>query len=417
MVAVYTAVSYLVLFGVVGAWVWHSKGQPAFWNKLASTSSTDASSTSKAKSSRRAKRHVPDKEGRSYSFEGVSSEDRDSKKRKTKAPSLTQAFATGSDFDEEAVNNKAFAERLNRARVGDKLAPPQAKTGNKTKAPKASFSPEISIANSATTGDADDDRSPSPSPGLPPSSSFDAVADMLEKPVAAPVSLRITGEAPAKKAPKTSQKAQEPIETAKQRRARQKREEQKALNEEAERVRRQLEEQQRRGARMAEGSSKQQRADAFAKSAQTNAWAQPVKKENAPPTNPTQWQPLDTFDGSNSTNGINGTSSSATTVGTAPSVGSSEDGAAAANPSSWIDNIPSEEEQLRRFQQQDEESNWNTVSIKKKRGKQGNDASSNEGGAIDERQVQNSAKPASTSNVRPGATAMNSYGVLKNESD
>jgi hypothetical protein len=215
---------------------------------------------------------------------------------------------------------------------------------------------QMTPGSSTTGGDADDDLSPAVSPPLPAveSEAFPSgndVSDMLEPEAPAPGTLRITDSGkPAQ--PKPAKKAPAPQETKKDRQNKKKAEEKKLQREADEKVRKQLEEQQRRTARIVRGEpAKNGLAPASAPS--SNAWKE--SQHMAAPVSTANGQLLDTLANENQ------------------KVQAVPNGSKANGDKWWSSDIPSEEEQVRILTEQDD-SSWNTVATKKgkKKGKTAN---------------------------------------------
>ncbi|KAM5355800.1 hypothetical protein ACJ41O_002446 [Fusarium nematophilum] len=233
-------------------------------------------------------------------------------------------LSNAQDKDDE-VDNREFARQLAKAKEGTKFAAKadggkqREKSVKQSQANKmAGATEEKESAPSSTTGaDADDDRSPITSPEVGPSIAVAGdVSDMLEAGPSGPRILRLTDTEP-KKQNKKAAKAATPVETKKQRQNRKKAEAAKVAREEAEKERKVLEEKQLHG-----GSEHQ-----------TNGF-----------------QPLDTYE--------------------QPPASVSQPAAASKSADdTWIESLPSEEEQIEMLKDNDDE--WSTVKTKssKKAGK------------------------------------------------
>ena len=217
--------------------------------------------------------------------------------------------------EEHELSNKQFAEQLAKAQAGTKLdsSKSQGTTKKERRAARNATQSQqngvetsgISTEASSTTGrDADDDLSPAGSPAsgpvsTAPTSRAGDVSDMLEAPAAKPTTLRLTDltETIKKNVPKSVAKAFEPVMTKKQRQRQAKQAEQKTLREEADRQHEAKKQAQLRGARMAEGTSNQTKANSF--TSKQNAWQQgkPASEELKKKESHTAVAPLlDTFE-------------------------------------------------------------------------------------------------------------------------
>lgn len=440
-----------MVFVAAGSLTWYYYGRPNLVARIlpqtAQPIAEPSSEKSRGKKSKPKRTFVGDQtgSGEGTSTPGSSAEGNNKKKRKIAAE---PADATGTGFqkqeskpdaqDEDAsLSNKEFAEQFTQARSGSQLAPPSSKPGqskkdrraNKTvaKAKSDLNSSNLSTDASSTTGaDADDDLSLAGSPRIGATSDgvskAGGVSDMLEKPSSGPSILRLTDTMGTmnKSQTKLAPKPFEVAETKKQRQARQKREAQKALNEEAEKERRKLMEKQIRGARMAEGTSNQSKVNAF-KAPIGNAWTPKpdAQQGNAVKNIPAAYvEELDTRDpetkAATQTDHQTETPGDASVsvrswselthrpiqeqeleavkqrmgIGQTEAVGASDrergpNGLSAVNgngvePSSstqsnksWADDMISEEEQLVRLKEAEQEDLWKTVPIKKEKKKAG----------------------------------------------
>lgn len=332
-------------------------------------------------------------------------------------------------------NNKAFADRMSKVRVGTSFKASEkagqvkrdVRVQKETSNNNLSASPVTSTGPSSSTGgDADDDLSPATSPALGASkekiTQSGDISDMLENGPAGPSVLRLTGEVDVKPKKKPTDIPFQAAETKKQRQVRLKRERQKQEIAEAEKQRKALMEQQLRGARQAGGTSNQTKANSF--NATSNPWSQPSvsKKTDQHVKNDVQSVAplLDTFDASNqkapvkeseqipvlpaaeiekepvasagsSKNGDNNAQNVQNNLKPVPAAGVTGAGSGIApvkrdaSPNkkqlqttysgdhatssegklSWADDFPSEEEQLRRLQDTNEDDAWNTVTSRK----------------------------------------------------
>jgi len=196
------------------------------------------------------------------------------------------------DEDDE-MSNRDFAQQLAKAQAGTKL---ERQSGPKEKSRtvkqgKAFESPSLSTGTSSTGGkDGDDDLSPVGSPpsepvSTAPTSRAGDVSDMLEAPAAKPTTLRLT-DIPENK-PKPQKRESEQTVSKKQRQRQKANEEKNRMREEADREQKKLMDKQMKGARTAEGTSKQTKANSFTPT--QSAW----KKETPAPQQPASL--LDTF--------------------------------------------------------------------------------------------------------------------------
>jgi hypothetical protein len=263
------------------------------------------------------------------SSDGGSAIDR-SKKRKAQKkvkpePPTTSVAPVIHTVDDEAENDKEWAQRLAGNKKGTNLAPPERKDARQrtVRQGAANTAAGFSTASSTTGAEADDDMSPAMSPTLVASSpSGRDVSDMLEAPAPGPAVLRLTepvNPAPNKK-PQQKQSAAPVQESKKQRQNRRKAEERKLQREEDEKERRVLLEKQLRTAREARGEPAKNGMQA-AKAPTSNAWTTVGGSKKAAPqqASATTSAPLlDTFDQDSNTSGSNAPASgaSATTMGT-----------------------------------------------------------------------------------------------------
>ena len=269
---------------------------------------------------------------------------------------------------ENDMDNLQFAKEFAKAQTGSALSGPakeskKAQKKAKTQRIKHGDSKGMAVSTSAssTTGaEADDDMSPVDET---PTTAGD-VSDMLEQAAPSASVLRITGAEEQKKQKKDKKEAK-PAETKKQRQARLKREKQRAMVQEAEKERRDLQEKQLHTAREHErreaAKSKQPAPDAWKKSlSDTTNGVKPA----APAPAPAPSGLLDTFDEAPSV------TSTQTKESKPASSGSTE--------KSWARDLPSEEEQMRMLNTINSESEWTTVPTKKeKKVKQANKSGDN----------------------------------------
>jgi hypothetical protein len=286
--------------------------------------------------------------------------DKKPKERKasaTEQPKVADTLYTNGDVDDgdDEIDNREFARQLQSAKTGT-LQTPRGEAGSKPKSVKQSRAtnsaappaPKVDdkvAAAPAAERDNEATDAASPQISATKASSLD-ISDMLESPTAGPAVLRVTSPtnpAPAKKE-KTAAPMQQ-VETKKQRQNRKKAEEAKAVREEDEKARRVLLEKQRRTAREAEGRSAKDGSTFMAsKAPTTSAWPAP-STTTAPQVAASQ--KVELLD----------TSEPKVTTTNGPSK-------VTASSSEWQTDLPSEEEQLRKIQ---EETEWATVSKKKNR--------------------------------------------------
>jgi hypothetical protein len=244
----------------------------------------------------------------------------------------------GDDGEDDEIDNREFARQLSNAKAGTVMAarPEAASRQKSVKQSRALASTPISQAPESADGD--DDLSSANSPPL--AASRGDVSDMLEAPSAGPSVLRLTEPTnPKPQKSKPASRSPEPAETKKQRQNRKKAEAKKVAREEEEKERRVLMEKQLRSARIAEGRAAKDGSNFMAsKAPASSAWIAPAA---TPAANKESTQPqvdlLDTYEPTS--NGTSGT---------------------------WQKDLPSEEEQLRRINEEDD-SAWNTVSNPKKK--------------------------------------------------
>ena len=227
------------------------------------------------------------------------------------------------------------------------------------------------------------------------------VSDMLGERSVSPAVMSIKpSEKPAKSVKAQTQKAEVATESKKQRQNRKKAEEAKAAREEEEKARKALEEKQRRVAREARGEPAKNGLGQ-SKPPASNAWTEVSSKASRgavqPPKPAPTGQLLDTFEAPAQT---------ATTT-TAPTNG-------AAKASAPLNNLPSEEEQMRLAM---EDSAWTTVPKggKTKR-KTVNEELAEELGNVTETKPQQSAKPVRpTEVIKENKNPSSRYQILAEE--
>ena len=264
--------------------------------------------------------------------------------------------------EDEGMDNQEFAKQLSDKMTGTSLKKPE-NTQNKkarkqvkraeafmagvdgkaSKSKADTSSKEDSTPSSTTGADADDDLSPTNSPEIGAISttapSGGDVSDMLEPPPKAPSVLRLTEPAnrEPQRQPRQQKTSQEP-ETKKQRQNKRKNEELKAMREQAEQERRVALENQRRIVREAEGRpAKNGLGTSYAST--SNAWSNPSKVDQSnrnPRTAVSQDAVLlDTFE---------------------------ERTPPAATTGKPLNDLPSEEEQMKMLSEMESDNAWNTVS-------------------------------------------------------
>ncbi|KAJ9607894.1 hypothetical protein H2200_007973 [Cladophialophora chaetospira] len=252
-----------------------------------------------------------------------STEGKANKKRKLISPPVENKVVARTSEGQQAtlprdendeMSNKEFAQQLAKAQAGTKLEPAKAPGASKKERRAAAKAAQgktngvgasgPSTETSSTTGrDGDDDPSPAGSPSTgavstAPTSRAGDVSDMLEPPTAKAGVLRLTDvkEDRSKTASKSSQ-AFQPALSKKQRQRQAEAAEKKRVREESDRLHEQKKQAQLRTARMAEGSSNQSKANAFA--AKQNVWQsnKPAAEHLTPTAGSNEATPLlDTFD-------------------------------------------------------------------------------------------------------------------------
>lgn len=246
------------------------------------------------------------------------------------APQATQAAHESDDEGSDEMSNKEFARQLSQAKMGHSVeARPQAAGRQK--------SVKQSRANvNGFTADAEDSESARSNQG--------GVADMLEAPATGPSVLRISS--PSNPQPQKQQKqakAPEPVESKKARQNRKKREAEQEARADAEAQRKIMEENQRRTARLAEGRAAKDGSTFMAKVAASSAWKGPEGPNTASTNGHVQL--LDTIE---------------------------QPAAPQQNVAQEYSSLPSEEEQMRQLQEEDE---WQAVPSKKSKAKKNNQES------------------------------------------
>lgn len=331
------------------------------------------------------------------------------------APAATPdnaAFSTSSEYDPAADAAKkkediAFAQQFSKAKSGHSLTSTKSdqkkqKSVKQSRAQEAPVPAEKTSAPSSTTGDADDDLSPTVSPVATAADSH-GVSDMLEARSAGPSILRLTDTDSAKPQEKKA-KAFEVAETKKQRQNRQKVEQKKVAREEEEKERKKLEEEQRRRARIAEGRPAKDGSGFVAN--KENAWT--AAKSNGD-SSFLPVQPLDTFEQK--------PSAEATKVNT-PKPATTTTTTTTAPADSWKSTLPSEEQQLEMAIQ---DSAWNEVTSKKsKKGKKPKDSAAESTSNDENAPLAAAAKPKAPVNgdskkSKPALSSGSSFAALAPE--
>ncbi|KAG9241171.1 hypothetical protein BJ878DRAFT_245907 [Calycina marina] len=275
------------------------------------------------------------------------------KPKQNKAPDSEPAWLSNDAVEvdpREELDNKAFAKRLQSVKAGTTLKQ-AATTAGRQKSVKQSRAQEKEVSSDNTApssnagGDADDDQSPINSPKFGAtedhSSVGGGVSDMLEAPGPGPKVLKVTS--PTNPAPANKQKtvaAAAPVMTKKQRQNQKKSEEASLAKADAEKERKKQEEKQRRTAREAEGRAAKDGSSFLAsKAPAASVWTPGSSNGNVA----SKTELLDTYE-------------------TAPKAEAST----TASSEEW-QNLPSEEEQLKRAME--ESSDWQEVLDKKKKNK------------------------------------------------
>ncbi|KAL2209835.1 hypothetical protein CC79DRAFT_1365253 [Sarocladium strictum] len=270
---------------------------------------------------------------------------------------------------DEADSNREFALQFAKAQEGTKFATKTESGKQREKTVKQSRvgkvnEPVIAEAQSppsSTAGaDADEESSPvqsavEPVEAAPADPS--GVADMLEPASKGPSVLRLTEPTEKPKAKPKAAKAPEVVETKKQRQNRKKAEAAKEAREQSEKERKVLEERQRRTARIAEGRAAKDGSQSMAANGNKSAWSEgaPASEGSKAADTNGLHQPLDTFE---------------KPAGAKPAEKTKAD-------ANWIAQLPSEEEQIEKLKDNDDE--WSTVqskSVKAKKNKQVSSTSS-----------------------------------------
>ncbi|KAL9615901.1 MAG: hypothetical protein Q9160_009161 [Pyrenula sp. 1 TL-2023] len=321
--------SWAIVLALIGVSTWYYKGRPNVIAKLIPSDpkpvQDESRSSTKARKKPKVKKETSSDDNKMNGEASVKDSSRRSlaeatNKRKdvnvqpvtdSKSIPKNQPPTAKKDEPDGDDNNKAFADRMSKVRVGTSLKAPEkaAQATRDVRAQKEAPSHNLSASpvtstgpSSSTGGDADDDMSPATSPALGASKENPAqsgdISDMLENGPAGPSVLRLTGDVDVKPKKKPTDTPFQAAETKKQRQARLKRERQKQEIAEAEKQRKALMEQQLRGARQAVGTSNQTKANSF--NATSNPWSQgsTLKKADQHVENNAQRVALllDTFD-------------------------------------------------------------------------------------------------------------------------
>jgi len=308
-----------------------------------------------------------DKSAKRHRLDTFHSDSQDGSKGKGKASAQAGASApqpkwlsNAADTSDDGVDNAEFARQFANVREGTKFTGKNGAEKKKQKSVKQSQAAKIASkdttqdksASSSTTGaDADDDQSLTNSPEVTPADAS-GVRDMLEPAPAGPSVLRIVGTDKVKAQPPKKAKEPEKVETKKQRQQRAKREAEKALAQESEAARKKLEENQRRTARIARGEHAKDGSQFMAhiNGNQGSAWGAPsTNGSTVKASSPAAFlpvQPLDTFDSNEVPSSSNASTSNEASQPMADS---------------WVTDLPSEEEQIKKLQELEE---WSTVPSK-----------------------------------------------------
>ncbi|KAF2739854.1 hypothetical protein EJ04DRAFT_259127 [Polyplosphaeria fusca] len=255
----------------------------------------------------------------------------------------TKTASANADWIESESQQKSSAKAAKAKAPKKSVKKAVQDIGDKAKA-------NLSAASSTTGADGDDDLSPAVSPALGATTAVETpsgrdVSDMLEPRAAAPAVLRVLApEKPARMNKPQQQRPETPQETKKQRQNKKKVEEAKAQREADEQQRLVLLEKQRRTAREARGEPAKNGIQQ-AKPPTSNPWSAPRS------TGPQNVILPVTDDFNHHEVASTASSSEAATNGTAPTPDSM-------SGSAYMNNLPSEEEQLRMAM---EDSAWTEV--------------------------------------------------------
>jgi hypothetical protein len=417
-----TVLSWAALLAIAAGFTLHYNPQLLIrWRQAAPPIPDTKLSTKKTK-----RTHLrADGEEKGTSTPASSTEAPISKKRKiVSAPindtvddTTTEGSKTSIPRDEDGeMNNRAFAQQLAKAQTGIKLGK-NAGTKEKSrtvKQGKTFESPSLSAETSSAY--ADDDMSPVGSPpsgpvSTAPTSRAGDVSDMLEAPAAKPTTLRLTDTQEKSKMKQAPKKIDEAL-TKKQRQRQRATEEKNRQVAEADRLQRQMKDKQMKGARMAEGTSKQTMSNSFIST--QNAWKKP--EQSAP--QPTEL--LDTFDPpengqavttqplSNITNGANLIAAREQQGEKVSALGAStRERPEMTRGAGWADEVIDDEQQSqweKKLLQEDQQ--WQSVPSKKsKKAKKDNDTSS-EASSAQPRRSGSSAQPRQNGTANSSANGV-----------
>ena len=304
--------------------------------------------------------------------------------------------SSGKDEAEEAISNVELAQRMTSAKAGTAFKAPDA-AGKRARTVKqsrlngklsASDDNEVGVstASSAGTGpEPEDEVSSANSPALgattPPTDST-GVSDMLESPTPKHAVLRLTDpvqpEPKRQSRPSKAPSAQAPTKKQRQRQA--KNEARKAEREEQEKERRQLMEKQLRTAREAEGRPAHNgNGWTYGSGPTPSAWDPSFKQPEATSVAPTNVSLLDTFEDASGealteprqvSVGVNGRDhASYQDGGAARELEATKTTKAVGFPTkptrAWDQDLPSEEDQMKMIEEQQQSEQWTTVATKK----------------------------------------------------
>lgn len=361
-----------------------------------------------------------------------STEARAAKKRKITAPVSNTVKVTTVDGEKTELprnedgnmGDKDFAQQLAKAQNGTKFqSSTQKKPVKTTKQSSAAtdsaeqFSSRLGESSSAGV-DGDDDTSSSASMTQHPVSGTN-ISDMLETPSAKPTSLRLTNIKEDEKKPKQVKQQFEQVQSKKKRNEQARREEQKRLREESDKIHEAKKQEQLRRARMAEGTSNQSKANAFNSAA--NAWqsSNQSKVKQAPAVSSAPL--LDTFEPQSTAGPASGAVQSEklsnltshppqsnTANALREKVGEGKAQALAASNreqksgKSWADQM-SEEEQIQKIKEQEQEDAWEPVTSKKgkKKTRQESDSMSETSSGMP---LKPTAPKTTTNGIKPNGT-------------
>ena len=355
-----------------------------------------------------------------------------SKKRKIVSPPVNQRVTAITTSGEKAslpreedggMTNKEFAEELAKAQAGTKLEKKQQPSKKERRAQKAALNQKDANVSTDTASNADDDMSPIATPpsgaaSTAATSRAGGVEDMLEPAAPKAVTMRITNvEQEKPKAAKEFQKVEK-----KQKQKSKKQLEEAAMKAEANRQQQQMQQTQMRSARVAEGSSKQTKADTFASTTKANAW----KKPEEPKPSPQQATLLDTFDPASTAeaqpsgavssqplaNVTNGANTNVNAIKKDQGAGKTEALAASGREgrpdlsrgTSWADAVNDEEQHKWEQKLVEEGGEWESVTTKNNKKKNRNGEDSSEASASLTRQPPKTAAPQTNGTSKPDVT-------------